>query len=390
MRFRNLAMAAAGVALFAFAAFAQVITLEGTVTGDDGKPLQGAIIKLQRTDIKANYQTKSDKKGHWLHAGLPLGGTFTITCEVNGKEVDKINGVRTSGQVQPVDFDLRKTKAAAQQQQQALQQAAETGQVSKELERGMTKEQKEALDKAMKQREEQMKKSSALNTAFNEGMTALQNKQWDAAVASLTKAAEVDPNQMAVWAQLAEAYMGQSQGKTGAEFEAATGKAQEAYQKALALKPDDAPLHNNYGRALAASRKFPEAQAEMKKAAELDPTNAGRYYYNLGALLVNAGQSDPAGEMFKKAIEIDPNYADAYYQYGITLMAKANLDQATGKVTPAPGTLEAFQKYLDLQPTGTYAPQAKEMLTTLGGAIETQFKNPNAKQDSKKTTKKKQ
>ncbi|HEY1339434.1 MAG TPA: tetratricopeptide repeat protein [Bryobacteraceae bacterium] len=390
MKFRNLALAAAAAALFAFATFAQVVTLEGNVIGEDGKPLQGAIIKLQRTDIKANYQTKSDKKGHWLHAGLPLGGTFTITCEVNGKEMDKVNGVRTQGQIQPVDFDLSKLKASQAQQQQALQHAADTGQVSKELERGMTKEQKEALDKAMKQREEQMKKNSALNQAFNEGMTALQAKQWDQAVAALTKAGEVDPNQMAVWAQLAEAYMGQAQGKTGAEFEQATTKAQEAYQKALALKPDDAALHNNYGRALANSRKFPEAQAEMKKAAELDPTNAGRYYYNLGALLVNAGQTDPAAEMFKKAIDTDPNYADAYYQYGITLMGKANLDQATGKVTPAPGTVEAFQKYLELQPTGTYSQQAKDMLTTLGGSVETNFKNPNAKQDSKKTTKKKQ
>ena len=34
-------------------------------------------------------------------------------------------------------------------------------------------------------------------------------------------------------------------------------------------------------------------QAELKKAAELDPPNAGKYYYNLGAMLVNAGQTEP-------------------------------------------------------------------------------------------------
>ena len=49
-----------------------------------------------------------------------------------------------------------------------------------------------------------------------------------------------------------------------------------------------------------------------------------------------------------------PGYADAYYQYGVTLVSKAAIG-ADGKVTPVPGTVEAFQKYLELQPTGPYA-----------------------------------
>ncbi len=387
MKFRNLALAVAGLAFSALVSFGQVITLEGNVIGEDGKPLKDAIITLERTDIKAHYTTKSDKKGHWLHAGLPLGATFTITCMVDGKPVDKVNGVRTSGTVAPVDFDLRKKAVAVAQQNAAINQAAQTGTIPKELERGMSKEEKEKLDKAMKQREEQMKKNSALNEAFNVGMTALNEKKYDDAVAAFVKASEAGPDQMAVWAQLGESYMGQAQGKTGADFDQITAKALEAYSKAIALKPDDAALHNNYGRALAASHKYPEAQGEMKKAAELDPTNAGKYYYNLGALLTNANQGDAATEAFKKAIEIDPNYADAYYQYGVTLMSKANFDQATGKVTPAPGTIESFQKYLELQPTGTYSQQAKDMLTTLGSTLETKFQNPNAKKDAAKKKK---
>ena len=31
------------------------------------------------------------------------------------------------------------------------------------------------------------------------------------------------------------------------------------------------------------------AQAELTKAAQLDPPNAGKYFYNLGAVLVNTG-----------------------------------------------------------------------------------------------------
>ena len=57
------------------------------------------------------------------------------------------------------------------------------------------------------------------------------------------------------------------------------------------MKPDDAGVHNNYALALAQAKKFDEAQAELGKAAQLEPANAGKYYFNLGALLVNNGQS---------------------------------------------------------------------------------------------------
>ena len=111
----------------------------------------------------------------------------------------------------------------------------------------------------------------------------------------LSKAAEMDPKQHVVWAQLADAYLGQAKTKTGAEQTALMDKGFEAYGKAIELKPDDAGYHNNYALALARGKKFPEAQAELTKAAQIDPTNAGRYYFNLGALLVNNQQLDARG-----------------------------------------------------------------------------------------------
>jgi protocatechuate 3,4-dioxygenase beta subunit len=66
MRFRNLAAAVVGAALLALSTYAQTAALEGTVIGEDGKPVQGAVIKLNRTDIKQNFQTKTDKKGHFI------------------------------------------------------------------------------------------------------------------------------------------------------------------------------------------------------------------------------------------------------------------------------------------------------------------------------------
>jgi Tfp pilus assembly protein PilF len=240
----------------------------------------------------------------------------------------------------------------------------------------------------MKDQAAAMAKNKALNDAFNAGMQALSAQQYDAAITSLVKASELDPKQAVVWANLAEAYIKSAKPKTGDEKMAAMNKGFEAYGKALELKPDDASAHNNYALALADGKKFPEAQAELTKAATIDPPNAGKYYYNLGALLVNNAQLEPAGEAFKKAIDSDPNYADAYYQYGIFLISKAKTT-ADGKVTPEPGTKEAFQKYVDLKPDGPYAESAKGMLATLDAQISTEYKNPAAPAAKKGAAKKK-
>ena len=256
--------------------------------------------------------------------------------------------------------------------------AAASGTLTKEQARDMSPEEKAALEKGMKERQQAMAKNKELNDAFNTGMDALKAQQFEPAVAAFTKASEMDPKQHVVWANLAEATMGLAKSKTGEDQKNLMNKGFEAYAKALELKPDDAGYHNNYALALARGGKFPEAQAELTKAAQMDPPNAGRYYYNLGALLVNNGQLEPAGEAFKKAIESDPNYADAYYQYGIYLISKAQTDTSTGKITPVPGTKEAFQKYLDLKANGPYADSAKSMIATLDSQIATEYKNPDA------------
>ena len=383
MKFRNLALATAGLLVLAFTSLAQVTALEGDVKGTDGAPLKDALIQIVRTDIKGNYKVKTDKKGHYIYTGLPMG-TYNITLLVDGKEVDHINGVKTSpGDPHREDFNMKSASLDKAAKQAEAQKALETGQISKELEKSMSPEQKAALEKQIKDQAERMKKNAALNQAYNDGLAAENAKQWDAAVENLNKAAELDPTQLAVVSHLASSYQGLASTKTGPEFDATMQKALDAYGKALALKPDDAGIHNNYALALAKDKKFPEAQTELQKAAELDPPNGGKYYFNLGALLVNANQYDPAGEAFKKAIALTPTYADAYYQYGVCLSAKMTTG-ADGKVSAPPEMAQAFQKYLELAPNGPNAQGAKDMLAALGATVDTQYKNPDANKKKKK------
>jgi tetratricopeptide (TPR) repeat protein len=384
MKFRNLAAASAGLLVLALTSLAQVTAIEGDVKGTDGAPLKAAVINIERTDIKGHYTVKTDKKGHYIYTGLPMG-TYNVFLVVEGKEVDNVKGVKTRpGDPTREDFNQKAAVAENSNKQAEYQKALETGQISKDLERQLTPEQKEQLKKDMEKKEASMKKNAALNSAYNDGLAALNAKEYDKAIENLNKASELDPTQLAVWSNLATAYTELAKTKTGTDFDTNMQKALDTYGKAIALKPEDAGVHNNYALTLARAKKFPEAQAELQKAAELDPPNAGKYYYNLGALLVNANQSDDASKAFKKAMELQPTYADAYYQYGVTLVSKAQVG-SDGKVTPVPGTIEAFQKYLELQPTGPYAQGAKDILTTLGSTVDTNYKNPDA---NKKKTKK--
>jgi len=210
------------------------------------------------------------------------------------------------------------------------------------------------------------------------GRTALDNKQWDEAITQLTKASELGPTQQAVWAALAEAYVGSAKSAKGEAALPIYEKAFAAFDKLLTLTPDDAGTYNNYALALASAKKMDDAKVKLAKAIELDPPGAGKYHYNLGALLMNSNQTEGAIDEFKKSIAADPNYAEAYYYYGSMLLGKATLDQKTGKMLAPDGTVEALQKYISLKPDGPNADSAKQLMAALGSSVEVNYKDPNA------------
>ena len=383
---RKAARCAVASVVTAGLAFGQMGTFTGKVVGEDGKGMPGVEIKIERKDIRGNWKTKTGKKGDWTYSGMPVPGTFVITCELNGQVMDQLSGVR-SQMGEPTELkdfcDIGKQKA----RQAAQQKAMESGQITQELAKEMTPEQKAAYEKQLKARSAEMQKNKALNEAYNAGMTAFQAKDFPTAIDGFKKAAELDPKQSAVWIQLAQSYDGMAKTKTGAEKDAALVSAGENYLKALELLPADAGLHNNYGLVLAQQKKFAEAQAELEKAATLDPPGGGKYMFNLGAVLTNIGQTDPAINAFKKAVELDPKYAPAWWQYCSALSAKLTMT-ADGKPIPPEGMQAVCEKYLEVDPTGPNVDGAKGLLALIGGKLETSYVNPDAKKAPAKKTKK--
>ncbi len=363
--------------LFSGVSFAQVGSIAGKVTGEDGQPLKDALIHIERQDVRGNYKVKTKKKGDYFHAGLPIG-TYKVSVEVDGKVLDSVNGVRVGmGDPSKVDFDLAELK----KKQEAA--GAGGGAPTQEQIRSMSESERKAYEEALKKRQQQISKNKELNEAFNAGMVAKEMKDYPTAVEKLTAASAIDPEQHVVWAQLADAQLSLAQTKTGDERTQALDGAVASYDKAIALQPTNGAYMHNKGLALVRMGKLDEGKAALTKAAELDPANAGKYYFNLGAVMINSGNTEGAIEAFRKATEADANYAEAYYQLGTALVGKAEM-KPDGSIVPVAGTVEAFQKYLQLTPTGPNAEAAKSMISSLTGTVSTSFQNENDKGKKKK------
>jgi tetratricopeptide (TPR) repeat protein len=336
--------------LVLLAAVAPAVAQTGGVTGKatqmDGSPCVKCIVVLDRQGVKGIYTTKTGKKGDFVYIGLPLG-EYKITLEdPNGKVLFFFNGKHIGmGDPTEVDFDLKKEQAA---QQQAHPEVA----------------------KQIEQQAKEQKQMTSLKQYFDAGQAALTAKNYTEAVTDFEQALPLatGKNQLVVQQALADAYHKAGQ----------NDKAVDTYQKVIAADPTDADLHNNLGSVYADMRKIPEAEAEFQKAAEMNPTGAARYYYNLGVIMVNSNNMDAAGDALKKCIALDPKNADAFYWYGMALFGKATY-KPDGTMVPVPGTLEAFQTYLQLAPNGQYASAAQASVTTLQGKVETEFKKPKKK-----------
>ena len=133
---------ASALVVFAGVSLAAITTIEGTVTGDDGNPLKDAVIKIERVDITGHYHTKTDKKGHYFYGGLPLG-TFNVCVEVDGRQRDCVNKLRTTtSNSTDASFNLK----AKRDQDQALSEAAQSGTLTKEQEKQLSPEMRAALN----------------------------------------------------------------------------------------------------------------------------------------------------------------------------------------------------------------------------------------------------
>src|SRR4029077_11128108 len=191
------------------------------------------------------------------------------------------------------------------------------------------------IDQEKQAKIERQKAPAHQRDAFKQKLADLSDqavKEFQEAAKSLV---EKDPNAHLVWFKLGEAY-----DTAGRNDDAA-----QAYQQAIAAKPDVPGYYNNLGNVLARAGKIEDAKAAYPKGAGLDPPNAATAWRNFGISLYNANRLGDAVEPLQKSAELDPKNAQTWYLLGASLVYKMTLKKVGDKQVPefAPGTIEAYQ-----------------------------------------------
>lgn len=370
MRLRTGAVILLFILFGAISVFAQTTSVKGYVKDPQG-PVVGAQVVLKDQETGRKYQLKTDKQGNFFSIGINPG-KFDVTVTKDGKTIfqDKFQ-VTFDEDKNVMNIDLTPGGAPPAVTGASGQASPQASAPPK-----MTEEQKKQLEEINKKNAEITKENAKignLNSLLKEANTDMQAKNYDAAVQVMEQAEQADNGQHdQVYGVLGSAYLGAK--KYPEAIDALNKAIQGASTSTRAnAKPMVAQYYDNLGQAYAKSGKVPEAIDSYNKEAEQDPTHAAQAYYNEGAVLTNTGKSDDANTAFTKAIQADPNKADAYYQRAINSLQKATVDKQ-GKMVAPPGTIDDFNKYLELQPEGPYAEGAKQMLETLGAKVTTGFK----------------
>ena len=342
-------------------AAAQMGSISGQIMDINGKPWAG--LTVQATSEQGGKQTaKTDNDGKYsipnLHSGIYMV-VITAFPPPNDKQgAYDLAKVRVeSGGEAKADANFKdimaKQGAAAQEQVKKNEEAkAKFEGMKAHFTAGNAILEQEKAAKADLQKAPADQRDAAKQKLADLADQAA--KEYKAAQES---AGEKDPNVHLLWAKLGEAY-----DTAGRNDEAA-----QAYQQAITTKPDVPGYYNNLGNVLARAGKIDEAKAAYTKSAELDPTNAATAWRNFGISLYNANRLGDAVEPLQKSAELDPKNPQTWYLLGASLVYKMTIKKVGDKQVPefAPGTIEAYQKAIELDPNGTYGQQAKAGLEQL-------------------------
>ena len=356
-----LALLAAPLALFVPAAHAQNATLSGTVYDMMGKPYPDVTIVFKGVESGKETDVETDAKGQYKTPGLPAG-TYNVDLKTKDKDGKDYllyqTGLKLTGGTAPT-FDVN------------LKELQEQGKL--------------AAVEAIRKQQEAEAEFQALKTHYDAGLAAITqmkaaqaklattpkeqqdpikdqiNQAGSTAVTELNQALALekpdDPNRSIVLSRLGEAY--EAQGKWQ--------EAADTYQKAIALKPDVAANYNNLGNDLAKSGHIDEARAAYEKYVQLNPSDAALAWRNFGTVLYNSNRMKESIDPLQKATQLDPKNATAWLLLGIALVNTMEFKTVGDKITPVmqPGTVEAYQHAIDLDPDGPIGAQAKQGLASL-------------------------
>jgi tetratricopeptide (TPR) repeat protein len=374
MRFKPLLLTLASALLLAASAAiasAQVAQVTGKVTlkQADGSvvPVSGAQVDIYRTDIKWEDHIKTNKKGEYMHAGVPFVGVYTIVVSAPGAHPDSVRDVRVSQQPNH-DFELQPGDGARPTLDQ-IKSANPTGGSARAAGGGGAapseskedKAKREELIRKNKEIEESNRKigeaNETINRTFKTGNDAFNAKNYDAAIAAYNEGlAAREESALYANKSLALRMRGverfnavvnsPDQAAKASGIEAANKDwldAAESGKKALDMVnamtvPTDPAEKSKYDQnKMAALASYAEAMrlvgTKVDKsradeafkvyndlaAQEIDPAKKSQRTADAAKILFDAGSFDRAIEEYQKILANDPDNVDANLYLGLAL-----------------------------------------------------------------------
>jgi tetratricopeptide (TPR) repeat protein len=358
------------ISMTALTVSAQVGRLEGDVVkAGTGEIVVGAEIQIVRTDIKGNYNVKSDKKGHFLHAGVPYVGTYTLIISAEGCAPYFMTSIRPTGELMKVELQNGDGRKLTIDEVKAIQKSGPAGPAAqqKQLTAAEIKKQQEEYEKKRQEIEKQKADFDSMKKYFEQGQQLAASKDYPGAITAYTEASKLDPEQEAVWANLSLALYNRgvvnlneslrdmskrdvakqdftdainsidkalalAEGKLADAAKAPAAK--KSKSQYLKIKADSESL---LARRLGVLEMADAAVRDYRDAAANSDVPADKTSFDLkGAeTLYEAGKIEEAVAMYQNILTTDANNIEALYKLGLAYAALAKFQDSAN-------TLQAF------------------------------------------------
>ena len=260
-------------ACLAPAAYAQGVTLAGTVYDLTGKPYPGVTRSIKNIESSKQIDVVTDDKGHYSASGL-AAGTYNVDFKVKDKDQKDVLLYQTglklaNGTIPAYDINFKELQ---EQGKLAAMEAARKQQEAEQQFQAL-KTHYDAGIAAIEQMKAAQTKLAATPKDQQDPVKAQITQSGGTAVTELSAALELekpeDPNRSIILSRLGEAY--ESMGKWQ--------EAADTYQKAIALKPwTRPPTTTTLGNDLAKPGKSMDARAAYQKYVGLESRPTQRWH----------------------------------------------------------------------------------------------------------------
>ncbi len=380
------------------AAADQTGKIHGHVTDPTGVPRGNGTVVLSTDGGKTiRYSFPVNASGDYTGSGIAPGtyqDLLTFPDTAPGKYVDELKEIKIEpGQDVSADFDMTRKEYMDKLSPEAQKQVEEFKKKNEEImksnaavkmlnadlatARANIHDAEQAHNAAV-----QALGASASKSDIAAKEASIKADKYGAAAALMQKDTAMKPDAAILWLELGNADNG-----LGKYDDAIT-----AYKKALEVdaaskKPSmdlQGAAQSGIGESYIHQKKSADAAAAYDLAAKAAPTQAPIYYANEAKLFYQmnstGAMSDPDAQIAAadKAITATPAsntpaYAILYYLKAQALTQKATFDNKTQRIVLPPGTVDAYQKYLSIDPNGIFSKDATDVLTSAGEKVQSHF-----------------